>query len=139
MIGGMFTDTSIKKLPPKSAAYREFDSCGILGFGVKIYPTGTKVFELRVYRGGKSKYYRLGEFGKTPLAAARDKARLILSRLDQGLPALDDSRPDPVASFDTLLRAWMVHQRGLGRRHLDDVDRLIRANVPLALLGKGCR
>lgn len=30
----------------------------------------------------------------------------------------------------------MVHQRGLGRRHLDDVDRLIRANVPLALLGK---
>lgn len=107
MIGGMFTDTSIKKLPPKSAAYREFDSCGILGFGVKIYPTGTKVFELRVYRGGKSKYYRLGEFGKTPLAATRDKARLILSRLDQGLPALDDNpaRPSrqlrhPVARLD---------------------------------------
>ncbi len=132
----MFTDTAIKKLLVKPAAYREFDSCGIPGFGVKVYPSGTKTFELRVYRDGKSKYYRLGECGKTPLAAAREKARVILSRLDQGLPALDDAKPPPGATFEALLLAWQVHQQGLARRNLGMIEQLIRANVPPALLAK---
>lgn len=133
----MFTDTSIKRLQVKPSAYRVFDSCGIAGFAVKVLPSGSKRYELRVSRGGKSHYYGLGAVGLTPLAAAREKARAILSRLDQGLPAIET--PAAGATLDELLGAWLDHQRSLGRRRIADTERLLRGNLPAALLSKPAR
>lgn len=125
----MLTDSAIRRLMPSASAYRVF--CPSLpGFAVKVLPSGSKVFELRT----RGHYYRLGAVGLTPLSAAREKARAILSRLDQGLPAIPE--PESTATFSTLLDAWLAHQRAQGRRRVDEVERLIRANLPAALLDK---
>lgn len=125
----MFTDSAIKRLLPRASAYRVF--CPSLpGFGVKVLPSGSKVYELR----RQSRYYRLGAVGLTPLSAAREKARAILSRLDQGFPALPE--PEATATLGTLLDAWLTHQRAQGRRRVGEVEKMIRANLPATLLAK---
>lgn len=132
----MLTDAAIKRLSPRESAYRESDSCGIAGFCVKVYPSGTRTFELRVKRDGVTKYYRLGEFGKTPLSAARDKARAILARLDQGLPAIEEPVAAPVtATLAMLIDAWLIHQADRGRRRLDDVRQSLETNCQ-GILGR---
>lgn len=125
----MLTDAAIRRLPPKPSAYRVFCP-SIPGFAVKVLPSGHKVFELRT----RGRYYRLGTVGLTPLSAAREKARAMLARLDQGLPALPP--PDTSASLGDLLNAWLAHQRAQGRRRIGDTERLLRANLPAALLIK---
>jgi len=125
----MLTDAAIRRLPTRASAYRV--SCpSVRGFQVKILPSGSKVFELRT----RGKYYRLGAVGLTPLSAAREKARAILARLDQGLPALE--APPATATLSALLDAWLAHQRALGRRRLAETESLIRRNLPAALLAK---
>jgi integrase len=125
----MLTDAAIRRLPTRASAYRV--ACpSVRGFQVKILPSGHKVFELRT----RGKYYRLGAVGLTPLSAAREKARVILSRLDQGLPALE--APPATATLGALLDAWLAHQRALGRRRLAETESLIRRNLPAALLAK---
>lgn len=125
----MLTDAAIKRLQPRASAYRVF--CPSLpGFTVKVLPSGNKVFELR----NRGHYYRLGAFGRTPLSVAREKARALLARLDQGLPAFPE--PEPTATLGALLEAWLVHQRAQGRRRLDDTEHLLRANLPAALLAQ---
>jgi integrase len=125
----MLTDAAIRRLPTRASAYRV--SCpSVRGFQVKILPSGHKVYELRT----RGKYYRLGAVGLTPLSAAREKARAILSRLDQGLSALET--PPATATLGALLDAWLAHQRALGRRRLTDTESLIRRNLPAALLAK---
>jgi integrase len=125
----MLTDAAIRRLQPKPSAYRVFCP-SVPGFGVKVLPSGGKVYELR----SRGRYHRLGAVGLTPLGAAREKARAILSRLDQGLPAVP--APDPSASLATLLDAWLAHQRAQNRRRIDDTERLLRRNLPPALLAK---
>jgi integrase len=125
----MLTDAAIRRLPSKPSAYRVFCP-SVPGFAVKVLPSGGKVYELRT----RGHYYRLGAVGLTPLSAAREKARAILARLDQGLPAIPE--PDTSASLATLIDAWLVHQRAQGRRRIDDTERLLRRNLPPALLAK---
>ncbi len=128
----MLTDSAIRRLQPKPSAYRVFCS-SVPGFAVKVLPSGGKVYELR----SRGRYYRLGAVGLTPLAAAREKARAMLARLDQGLPAIPE--PDTSASLAILLDAWLGHQRAQGRRRVTDTERLLRRNIPPALLAKPAR
>jgi integrase len=133
----MLSETAIKKLPARASAYRVADACGIPGFGVQITPAGRKCYELRVSREGRSRYYALGHHPETPLSAAREKARGIRARLDQGLPAIVEAEPVKVsATLGALLEAWLANQASLGRRRLGDTERIIRGNVPAALLDK---
>jgi integrase len=127
----MFTDASIRRLSPKASAYRVFCP-SVTGFSVKVMPSGSKVYELRK----QGRYYRLGTVGLTPLSAAREKARTILARLDQGLPALETPSG---ATLEALLIAWLAHQSRAGRRRLADTERLLRANLPAALLAQPAR
>jgi integrase len=123
----MLTDAAIRRLPTRASAYRV--SCpSVRGFVIKILPSGHKVYELRT----RGHYYRLGAVGLTPLSAAREKARAILARLDQGLPAV--AEPPATATLGALLDAWLAHQRALGRRRLAETESLIRRNLPAALL-----
>lgn len=125
----MLTDAAIRRLPTRPSAYRV--SCpSVRGFQVKILPSGSKIYELRT----RGKYYRLGAVGLTPLSAAREKARAILARLDQGLPAFES--PPATATLSALLDAWLAHQRAQGRRRLTDTEALLRRNLPAALLAK---
>jgi hypothetical protein len=132
------TDTGIKRLEARATAYRV--TCpSVTGLCVKITPAGRKSYELRVSRDGHSRYYLLGHHPETPLSAAREKARGMLARLDQGLPVVEESAALPGASFELLLQAWLAHQQSRGRRGLNDVERLLRNNLSAALLAKPAR
>ena len=133
----MLSESAVKKLAPRASPYRVFDTCGIAGFGVQVTPAGNRGYFLRYADSGKSRYLALGHHPHTPLAAAREKARAARARLDQGLPIV---APEPTgATLNALVIAWLEHQRSNERRRLDDVERMIRGNVPAELLAKPAR
>lgn len=131
-----FTDAALRRLLPRARAYRTFERGGLAGFGIVVSPGGGKTFFVQHTRQGERRFYRLGAYPALPLAAAREKARQLLAQLEQGL----DPRAAPVTpasgALEALLTAWLTHQRGLERRRLDDTERLLRANLPAALLGR---
>ena len=131
-----FTDAALRRLTPRDRAYRVFEGGGLAGFGIVVSPGGGKTFFVQHTRQGERRFYRLGAYPALPLAAAREKARQLLAQLEQGL----DPRAAPVTpasgTLEALLTAWLTHQRGLERRRLDDTERLLRANLPAALLAR---
>lgn len=131
-----FTDAALRRLTPRDRAYRVFERGALAGFGIVVSPGGGKTFFLQHTRQGDRRFYRLGAYPALPLAAAREKARQLLAQLEQGL----DPRAAPVTpasgTLEALLIAWLTHQHGLERRRLDDTERLLRANLPAALLAR---
>jgi integrase len=132
----MFTDASIKRLPSRATAYRHFEGGALPGFHLQIQPSGTKTFYLQVTRHDQRRFYRIGVYPAMPLAAAREQARELLSRIEQGV---DPRMPTPVVAQGTvndLILAWLSHQAGKGRRRLDIVEVRLRHDLPNALLEK---
>ncbi len=133
----MFTDTSIRRLPAKETAYRHFEGGGLPGFHLQIQPSGTKTFYLQITREGQRRFFRLGVYPSLPLSAAREKARELLSQVEQGVdPRAPVAAPIAHGTVDDLIRAWLSHQIGKGRRNLALVDQRLRHDLPVALLNK---
>lgn len=75
----MLTNTKLRSLKPKAAAYRLADTNGLC---IEVRPTGAKVWRYRYRHVGKASMTTLGEYPLMTLAdarAARDKARALLS------------------------------------------------------------
>lgn len=123
----MLTDSAIKRLAPRATAYRVFDGGDVAGFGIQVTPGGAKSWFLRYPFGGKRRYLALGHYPHTGVAAARQRAREALAKLDAGI---DPAAPEPAdyGTLDALLVAWIGHQREAGRRRIDDTEKMIRAN-----------
>ena len=87
----------------------------LLGFGVRVYPSGKKVFVVQTRAFGRSKRVTLGEHGN-PLTAdqARKDAADVIARIKTGQPAVAN-RKIP-GSFRALSRAptWQT-STGRGR------------------------
>ena len=45
------------------------------GFGVRIYPTGSKSFVVSYWINGRRRFYTLGRYGRITLHQARESAR----------------------------------------------------------------
>jgi integrase len=123
----MLTDAAIKRLQPKPAAYRVFEGGEVPGFGVKVEVSGKKSWFLRFQWAGKRRYLLLGHYPHIGTAAARDKARAALAKIDQGIdPAINPAAE--LGSLAGLLTAWLIHRNDAGGRRLADTERMIRAN-----------
>ncbi len=73
------------------------------GFGVRVYPSGSKVFMLKFRaRSGRQRWLKLGAFGPLTAEQARDKARLELARVIEG--------EDPADERDQLRAAITVNK-----------------------------
>ena len=123
----MFTDAAIKRLQPRAAPYREFEGGEIPGFCLQITPTGTRTFYLQHTSQGRRRFFRLGQYPHLSLSAARAVARDYLATLATGGDPQAPVRSE-LGSVADLLDAWLVHQRELEGRRLDDVERAIRGN-----------
>lgn len=129
----MLSDTAVKKLNPKAVAYRVFDGAETAGFGVQVTPAGAKSWFLQFQWRGKRRFMTLGHFPHTGTAAAREKARVALAKIDSGIdPTITESAA--LGTVEDLLKAWLIQRRDAGGRRLDDTERMIRANcaVPLS-------
>ena len=76
----------------------------LLGFGVRVYPSGAKVYVVQTRREGRSKRVTVGRHGVISAARARRRAALMLARLRAG----EDPLPPP--------RRAAVGPRGHGGR-----------------------
>ena len=73
------------------------------GFGVRVYPSGAKVYVVQTRALGKSKRVTLGRHGVISADQARRKAAMIIARIKAG----EDPSPTPSVSWPSLpLRIW---------------------------------
>jgi integrase len=76
----MLTDTKLRTLKTREAAYRVADSNGLC---IEVRPTGSKVWRYRYRHAGKASIATLGEYPAMTLAEARaerDKARTLVKK-----------------------------------------------------------
>ena len=87
----------------------------LLGFGVRVYPSGAKVYVVQIRREGRSKRVTVGRHGVISALQARRRAALMIARLKAGedpvppraAPAAE--RPVTVAEFvDRFLREYVA-------------------------------
>lgn len=93
----------------------------LAGFGLRVYPTGRKVFfaQYRVGggRGSRQRRFSLGVFGKITADEARTKAKDVLARAHLGQDTADER--DKVRSSQTvsqLIDAWSIDGALINRR-----------------------
>ena len=85
------SDLAIRKLAPQTERFEIWDN-KIPGFGLRVAPSGLKVFFLVYRHKGKSRRLSLGRYPFMPLAEARTKASEAIKLIDNGT--------DPAARAD---------------------------------------
>lgn len=128
------TDSVIRRLMPRDAPYEVRDA-KLRGFLLRIQPTGRKTFYFS-YRtpGGKRNRFKIGEYGVTSVAQARDIAKTRAADVVHGK---DIQGERSIARKDTLERRertlelfmdrhykpWVITHRKSG---LETIDRIKR-------------
>ena len=69
------------------------------GFGIRVYPTGRKVYVVQTRANGKSKRFTVGRHGDIAPDQARRAAAKIIGRLKAGLPPVEkEPEPEPTVA-----------------------------------------
>ncbi len=69
------------------------------GFGIRVYPTGRKVYVVQTRANGKSKRFTVGHHGDIAPDHARKDAANIIARLKAGLPPVEqEPQPEPTVA-----------------------------------------
>lgn len=103
------TKRSVEALKPNEKDYIAFDG-ELPGFGVRIKPSGKRIFLIHYRIHGRSRRVTLGRFGPVTAEVARREAMRLLGEA-RGLGS------DPAAARDFERRANTITQ--LGERFLD--------------------
>ena len=77
----------------------------LAGFGVRVYPSGKKVFVVQTRAFGRSKRVTLGTYGKLTPEQARKNAAAVIARIKKGQP-LEPPEPAPVPSVAELAERY---------------------------------
>ncbi len=62
---------------------------GLPGFGVRVYPSGRKVYVVQTRAGGKSRRVTLGRHGEIAPDRARKEAARLIARIKEGRPPIE--------------------------------------------------
>ena len=74
----------------------------LLGFGVRVYPSGAKVYVVQTWSEGRSRRVTVGRHGVISAARARRRAALMLARLRAGEEPLPPRAAPPVEAGATV-------------------------------------
>ena len=78
------------------------------GFGVRVYPSGTKVYLVQTRSGGKSRRVTIGRHGVLTAEQARRKAAQLIARIKAGEePARPQSPPDAGPTIAEVAERYM--------------------------------
>ena len=78
------------------------------GFGVRVYPSGTKVYLVQTRSGGKSRRITIGRHGVLTAEQARRKAAQLIARIKAGEePARPQSPPDAGPTISEVAERYM--------------------------------
>ncbi len=135
------TKTALDTLPTPSSDVFYWDA-GLPGFGVKVTPTGRKVF-IVLYRtggaGSKLRKYTIGTYGRVTLLQARFAARKVFAaRLDGRDPAAEKREAKRRIVEDRVedLLENFIGQRLSQNRSAGEISRLLRREIGKPWAGK---
>ncbi|WP_343081444.1 tyrosine-type recombinase/integrase [Ostreiculturibacter nitratireducens] len=77
------TKRSVEALQPQAENYFVWDS-EIIGFGVRVMPSGTKTYQAQYRKGGRTRRISLGRHGNITAEQARLKAREVMGLVAKG-------------------------------------------------------
>ncbi len=77
------TDAGIRNLKRKAQRFEVWED-GKTGFGLRVSPTGRKVFQFMYWRDDKARRMTLGVYGQVSLAEARVKFAEAKKALEHG-------------------------------------------------------
>ncbi|NOX73307.1 MAG: DUF4102 domain-containing protein [Alphaproteobacteria bacterium] len=83
------TKRSVESFQTKAKSYFEWDN-EIMGFGVRIMPSGTKTYQVQYRKGGRTRRASIGRHGNITAEQARGRAREIMGDLSRGLNPVED-------------------------------------------------
>lgn len=129
------TDTGIKALKPRTAAYAKADGHGLV---IEVLPTGSKVWRLRYRLSGRQEKVTIGPYPEFTLAEARDKAAEMRRLVARGeSPAASKRRekaaarnPDTVVEF---AKVWMSEVVTKVRKDTTQIQRYIDKDIVPAI------
>ncbi len=97
------TQVAIDRLAPPKAGRIEFFDSVLPGFGLRISDNGHKAWVLFYRLGGRQRRYTLGSLATYPeVAVARDRARHLLQRVEQGIDPAAEKVARPERQPDTI-------------------------------------
>ncbi|MBD2780347.1 tyrosine-type recombinase/integrase [Xenorhabdus szentirmaii] len=120
MAGLLLTDSKIKGIKPKDQAYYVWQASATRGtgrLGLKIYPSGRKVFVYKYHLNGSRKFLALGDYPALTLAEATSKAQDAQEKL---------SSPEKIiinhATIEQLFKDYISDQKRRGKRSYDKTE-----------------
>ena len=122
------TDEFVRKLQPKGDR-RQVRDDAVTGFGVNVYPGGTRSFFFGYYLDGRERQRNIGEFPAWSVAAAREQAKEFRKQVDQGRDPADERRAARKAAtvvdlIDRYIAEHMPSKRLAGPRRNDELRML---------------
>jgi integrase len=112
----MLTDTSIRKLKPKTATARVFDGGGMY---LEVSPAGGKWWRLKYRFDGKEKRLSLGTYPEVSLKAAREKRDDARKLLAGGVDPSENRKASKAARADRATNSFEVVAREWYEKHAD--------------------
>ena len=130
----MLTNVQIAKAKPKDSAYKLSDERGL---HLRIYPNGSKLWQVRYRFDGKQKTASLGPYPDISLAKARDEREKIRQAVASGTDPVAAKKLDARKkaaevrhSFKEVSLAWLAHWRtNKTSRHVTNVIHRLEADV----------
>lgn len=124
------SDLGVAALKPRAARYA-FPDPELRGHYVRVSPNGTKSYSVvrRDPRTGKQVWATVGVADAMKIDEARDRARVALQRIGQGLPAIEPL-PEVVESFKAVAQNWIKrHVEAKGLRSRPEIERSLERYV----------
>jgi integrase len=119
-----FTDEQIAALKPKAKAYVKRDPLQP-GHYVRVQPSGTKHFYVIKRVAGKLKWVQLDATTDLSVAASREKAKAVLTRLRQGLAPFEPPPPKVDSVAEVTANWFKRHVEKNGVRTADEIRRIL--------------
>ena len=121
--------STVDALQSRTTEYVAWDS-SLIGFGVRVYPSGIKTYLLQVRYNGQQHKWRLGRHGVVTADQARTDARLRLADLQRGIVV--ERIPAPRTTFADLAARYLAEHAATRKK--PSSQRLDRTNLRLHLL-----
>ena len=92
-------------------------SGGVVGFGVRVYPSGSKAFIIgyRMTPNGKYKMYTIGQYPTWTLQQARKRAKELLVEIDHGKDPQSPIEADKHQTLEEYVERYLTDLRAEGK------------------------
>jgi integrase len=107
------------------------------GFGLRVMPSGRKVFVVQYRNAGRSKRYKIGVHGRVKAEQARSTARELLGRIETGAdPSADRAKLRQAPTMHDLARDYLERHGPKKRTSSLRKDRSMLERIILPRLGQ---